>query len=65
MRLILLSLYFLILLAYQDKEYNHRGCIQNEKQGKLKFDLACKKNYNDFRRPDGTVRYFVLLIEKF
>ena len=58
----------MILLDDQDKEHVHRACIPNEKQGKLReFEVGCNTNHTDikFRRPDGTVRYFVLLIQKF
>ena len=67
MRLMIKSSY-LILLDDQDKEHVHRACIPNEKQGKLReFEVGCNTNHTDikFRRPDGTVRYFVLLILKF
>ena len=47
-------------LDYQEKEYIHRGCIPAEKQGEPKFFLGCKKDVDDFRRADGTVRYFEL-----
>ena len=64
MRLIM-SLCYLILLAYQDKEYNHRGCYPNRRQGELRgFHLGCNNTEPRFRRPDGTVRYFVFLIQK-
>ena len=42
-----------------DKEYAHRGCIGAKLQGEP-IPLGCNYNITDFRRPDGSVRLFVV-----
>ena len=44
---------------YSDKEYAHRGCIGAKLQGEP-TKLGCDYNVTDFRRPDGSVRIFIL-----
>ena len=44
---------------YSDKEYAHRGCIGAKLQGEP-TPLGCNDTISDFRRPDGSVRFFVI-----